>query len=302
MAYERALELRERLVTLTLEWEAELGVGPGVTSAIAEIDAARLVECPYDEYCRFMQRRTAVSRGHDFELGGLRYQVKANRPSGKPGSIVTLAAKVMNFDWDRLIWILYSKNYRIEEAWIWTVEEFQKSFELKERLSPEKLRRGRQLYPVSLESRATTFQEGEDCRTPSGSTLRESIAESRSHDLEILLTEAHRTLVEWFSEPEAQRCVRWNGNDVTGRYTLHGAVPAAKGSFLLALSWTRDRAVRVDVGCFRLHQEALLESGYIRTDAKPGHNRIRFVHDGQNVLWLQAKAGDPRLALARLPS
>ena len=47
--------------------------------------------------------RTAVTRGCDFILNELRYQVKANRPSGKRGSFVTLVGKASNYDWDRLI-------------------------------------------------------------------------------------------------------------------------------------------------------------------------------------------------------
>ena len=61
-----------------------------------------------------MQDRTAVAKGLDFEWSGCRYQVKANRPSGKPGSRVTLVPKPKNYDWDRLIWILYNVDYEIE--------------------------------------------------------------------------------------------------------------------------------------------------------------------------------------------
>ncbi len=57
----------------TLAWEAELGVGPRVTSATSEVDVAQLAGCPCEEYCRFMSGRTAVSSGHDFEFDGLRY-------------------------------------------------------------------------------------------------------------------------------------------------------------------------------------------------------------------------------------
>jgi hypothetical protein len=48
-------------------------------------------------------------RGHDFEFKGQRHQVKANRRSGKPGSVVTLVPKAKNFDWDVLIWISTTK-------------------------------------------------------------------------------------------------------------------------------------------------------------------------------------------------
>jgi len=94
--------LRQRLVETVLEWEARFVVAPSVTSAVAEYDVAILVGGTEDDYSKAMTGRTAVSRGHDFEFGGIRYQVKANRPSGKPGSFVTLVSKANNFEWDRL--------------------------------------------------------------------------------------------------------------------------------------------------------------------------------------------------------
>jgi hypothetical protein len=48
---------------------------------------------PEEAYSRFMQDKTAVAKGLDSEWSGYRYQVKANRPSGKPGSRVTLVPK-----------------------------------------------------------------------------------------------------------------------------------------------------------------------------------------------------------------
>lgn len=66
-----------------------------------------------------MQGKTVVQRGHDFVFNGARYQVKANRPSGKPGSTVTLVSKVKNYDWDFLVWVHYDRLYEIQEAWQW---------------------------------------------------------------------------------------------------------------------------------------------------------------------------------------
>ena len=65
------------------------------------------------------EKRSAVTKGYDFTHNGCRYQVKANRPSGKPGSPVTWVSKVNNYDWDKLIWILYDRNYVVQEAWEW---------------------------------------------------------------------------------------------------------------------------------------------------------------------------------------
>jgi hypothetical protein len=84
-------------------------------------------------------------RGHDFEFKGQRHQVKANRPSGKLGSVVTLVPKAKNFDWDVLTWILYNKGYEIEEAWLWEAAPCRQAFEFVKRLGPIHYRRGTRL-------------------------------------------------------------------------------------------------------------------------------------------------------------
>lgn len=76
---------------------------------------------------------------------GIRYQVKANRPSGKPGSFVTLVAKASNFEWDRLIWILYDREYNLLEAYQWNVEDYKRASENIKRLSPADMREGTSL-------------------------------------------------------------------------------------------------------------------------------------------------------------
>jgi len=76
---------------------------------------------------------------------GKRYQVKANRPSGKPGSKVTLVGKARNYDWDFLIWIHYTVEYQIQEAWLWSVFDYKASFAAVQRLSPEHMRQGEKL-------------------------------------------------------------------------------------------------------------------------------------------------------------
>ena len=140
-----AHSLRSRLVSVVLEWERSFGVAPTITSALSEYDAARLVghsDATFNEDCT---GRTAVTKGCDFRLNGVRYQVKANRPSGKPGSFVTLVAQARNYDWDRLIWILYDKAYVIQEAWEWECEQYKAAFGSKTRLSPKDMRLGRRL-------------------------------------------------------------------------------------------------------------------------------------------------------------
>jgi hypothetical protein len=142
-----SLTMRARLVAVTLEWEARFGVAPAITSAVSEYAAAVLLECSEDDYCDGRKLMTAVTKGHDFKHGGKRYQVKANRPSGKPGSFVTLVAKPSNYEWDFLIWILYDCLYVIQEAWLWTVADYRSQFETKTRISPADMRRGKQLFP-----------------------------------------------------------------------------------------------------------------------------------------------------------
>lgn len=138
-------DLREKLVEVALAWETSFGNAPHITSALSELDAAMMVGFPIEDYARSMRGTTAVQRGHDFTFQGARYQVKANRPSGKPGSFVTLVPKAHNFEWDFLIWILYNKTYQIQEAWLWEVGPYREAFELVKRLSPSHYRTGKRL-------------------------------------------------------------------------------------------------------------------------------------------------------------
>lgn len=140
-------ELRKRLVDAALEWQRLYGVAPAITAMLSEYDAAMLVGATEQEYSADAPLRTAVSPGHDFMHAGMRYQVKANRPSGKPGSPVTLVSKAKNFDWDKLIWILYNPGYEMVEAWIWDVEKYRADFESKDRLAPSNMRNGKRLFP-----------------------------------------------------------------------------------------------------------------------------------------------------------
>jgi hypothetical protein len=75
--------LRKTLVAGALEWERRYGVAPAITSAISEYDAARLVGHSPKSFGQDCVGRTAVTRGTDFCHNNVRYQVKANRPSGR---------------------------------------------------------------------------------------------------------------------------------------------------------------------------------------------------------------------------
>lgn len=140
------MSLRNKLVDTALQWQERFGVAPSITSAISEYDAALLVGMTENEYSYYMQDKTAVSKGADFIFNKTRYQVKANRPSGKKGSFVTMVPKATNYEWDKLIWILYDRNYVMQEAWEWCVMDYQAAFEGIKRLSPNHYRKGKCLY------------------------------------------------------------------------------------------------------------------------------------------------------------
>lgn len=137
-----AERLRQTLIDAALAWQARYGVAPHITSALSELDAARLVGMSEAEYSASRQQATAVQRGYDFMFRGERYQVKANRPSGRRGSVVTLVSKPRNYDWNHLIWILYDRDYNIVEAWRWEVDAFRSKCSDVKRLSPQHLRGG----------------------------------------------------------------------------------------------------------------------------------------------------------------
>jgi hypothetical protein len=137
--------LRRRLVESALAWEQAFGNAPAITSAVSEYDAAMLVGLAPEQYATAMQGTTTVQKGYDFKFNGKRYQVKANRPSGKPGSPVTLVAKARNYEWDFLVWILYSPTYEVIEAWLWEVSSYRAAFHRVKRLSPAHYRKGMKL-------------------------------------------------------------------------------------------------------------------------------------------------------------
>lgn len=143
------MTLRNKLVDIALQWQESFGVAPSITSAISEYDAALLVGMTESEYSEYMKDKTAVNKGSDFVFNNQRYQVKANRPSGKPGSKVTIVAKAANYLWDKLIWILYDKQYIMQEAWEWDVDKYKLEFDHKSRISPNDYRKGKCLYKIT---------------------------------------------------------------------------------------------------------------------------------------------------------
>ena len=134
--------LRDQLVSITLEWERAFGIAPSITSAISEYDAAKLIGLSEIDFQNAVGNASAVRKGYDFDWKGVRYQVKANRPSGRIGSAVTLTAKPKNYDFDVLIWLLYDKSYMIQEAWRFTVEEYRLRFAQQTYVRPIHMRTG----------------------------------------------------------------------------------------------------------------------------------------------------------------
>jgi hypothetical protein len=56
-----------------------------------------------------------------------------------------LFQKHKNYEWDILIWLLYDKNYVLQEAWQWNVQDYVEMFHNKKRLSPKDYRKGKRL-------------------------------------------------------------------------------------------------------------------------------------------------------------
>jgi hypothetical protein len=154
-----ASELRSQLAAIALRWQERFGIAPAITSVISELDAAlRIVGMSENEYCLESIKRTAVKRGWDFKFNGVRYQVKANRPSGKPGSLVTKVAKANNYEWDKLIWMLYDKDYELREAWEWDVNDYRNAFDAVIHVRPRDMRRGRRPFPLADEPKNENFE------------------------------------------------------------------------------------------------------------------------------------------------
>ncbi|RJE91385.1 hypothetical protein D3P07_00955 [Paenibacillus sp. 1011MAR3C5] len=134
--------MRNKLVAMALQWQEVFGIAPSVISAVSEFDAARLIGCPFDGYVQSVHTNSAVTKGHDFIYEGIRYQVKACRPSGKKGSKITKVPKARNYEWDKLIWIMYDECFAMREAWIWDVVDYRNAFGNMTRISPEGMRAG----------------------------------------------------------------------------------------------------------------------------------------------------------------
>ncbi len=145
------MSLRNELVNVVLRWEGRYGCFPGqagVTAAVSEYDAAMLLGCSESEYADSLRERTDVSSGYDFlTADGQRIQVKAGRPSGKPGSAVWNAgSRVKSIAWDILIYVLYDQGYEMLGAWKFTPELYERLFAGESKLSIDDMRKGIPLH------------------------------------------------------------------------------------------------------------------------------------------------------------
>lgn len=140
------MTLRDRLVSIALEWQRAYGNAPAITGALGEYDAAILVGCTEDDYQTQMRERSVVARDYDFMHQGLRYQVRATRPSGRRGSSVTLVPKPHRCEWDYFVWVHFHPDFRLREVWRWSVADFRTQLGNVDRLSPSHVRRGEGLF------------------------------------------------------------------------------------------------------------------------------------------------------------
>lgn len=72
--WDKGQVLRNKLVAMSLNWQATFGIAPAATTAISEYGAAMLVGCSFEEYVQSVRNNSAVTRGYDFIYGGTRYR------------------------------------------------------------------------------------------------------------------------------------------------------------------------------------------------------------------------------------
>jgi len=53
--------------------------------------------------------------------------------------------KAKNYEWDYLIWLHYTTDYQVQEAWLWSVDDYIEAFDSVKRLSPADYRKGEDL-------------------------------------------------------------------------------------------------------------------------------------------------------------
>jgi hypothetical protein len=95
---------------------------------------------------------------------------------------------------------------------------------------------------------------------------------------------------------------KWRGTDEEGLNTHHGVVPLSESPVDMRLRWRRSSSAPTSViGCFRLDLEGLLGESYVRKEeSRPGHVRLKFVHDhNDDCIYVQKDRGAPALYVGR---
>ena len=148
------MTIRDQLVQLVLEWEERFGFFPGqagITAAVSEYDAAMMLGHNEAEYIISVAGRSPVGCGHDFVFKNKKIQVKANRPGGRSGDTVWNAGpKMITGGCDILIYLLYNKDYVVQEAYQFDCNEYEEMFSNKKSLRLEDMRKGKRLPNICL--------------------------------------------------------------------------------------------------------------------------------------------------------
>jgi hypothetical protein len=114
---------------------------------LREYDAAIKLGHNEDEYIDSIKGRGSVGRGYDFVFNNERIQVKANRPSRRPGAAVWNSGPKVNTDsWDILIYILYDEDYKIQEAYRFDSRTYESMFSGRASLRLKDMRKGAVLF------------------------------------------------------------------------------------------------------------------------------------------------------------
>ena len=61
---------------------------------------------------------------------------------------MTSVVRASNYEWGRLLWLLYDRAYVLQEAWEWEVGAYRAALGGRARLAPADMRGGRQLNPT----------------------------------------------------------------------------------------------------------------------------------------------------------
>ena len=91
---------------------------------------------------------------------------------------------------------------------------------------------------------------------------------------------------------------RWCGNDDSAR-NHHGVVPLSSSQVDLELSWKSSKTASAKlIGRMRLDLRALLAEGLVRREDSSSV-RLRFFHDHDGKIYIQAKLNEARFLVGR---